>query len=179
MRTLLYLAAIAGLMGCVPALAGSAPHKGGTSHAKQAAPVVQAAPSPPADSLVIVSDRDYVAPTTPVVTQPASTGGSTAIPAPRIPNTAIPQETWSTSSAWFRASYEAWAKRAGYRVIWQFNSDRPLPAAVQTHGTFSDATTQLLKLYHHVKDPKTGRYFPSIYADIYVRQRLVILTENN
>lgn len=87
-----------------------------------------------------------VAPATPATSTPAHY----TLPAVRLtePATVIAQ-TWDAPvGSTLRRSVEAWAKRAGWQVVWTADDlDYPIEAALHFKGTFAEAIAQVFPLY--------------------------------
>jgi hypothetical protein len=80
-------------------------------------------------------------------------------------------ETWTTQFPTLFASFDAWAKKAGYTLMWNAGTDRNLPAPLQYRGTFEEATTRVFELYRKEKNP--------LFVNFHIGgvQRLVIVTD--
>lgn len=132
------------------------PQAQGTSPAA-AAPV--AAPSParelPKPAAVAASRTSVVTPAkTVAVVAPATPATSTpahyTLPAVRLTEPAsVIAQTWDAPvGSTLRRSVEAWAKRAGWQVVWTADDlDYPIEAALHFKGTFAEAIAQVFPLY--------------------------------
>jgi type IV pili sensor histidine kinase/response regulator len=58
-------------------------------------------------------------------------------------------QTWDAPvGSTLRRSVEAWAKRAGWQVVWTADDlDYPIEAALHFKGTFAEAIAQVFPLY--------------------------------
>lgn len=101
----------------------------------------------------------------PAPSMSASTTASTSIPIPAaskpsLPITSVPvapqvREVWvAEAGSTLRESVEAWAKKAGWKVIWdQEDLNYPIAAALRFEGSFKDAIYQLFPLYDNAPRP--------------------------
>lgn len=80
----------------------------------------------------------------------ATATGAYTLPSVRLtePASAMPQ-TWDAPiGSTLRQSVEAWAKRAGWQVVWEPDDlDYPIEAALHFRGTFAEAVAQVFPLY--------------------------------
>lgn len=60
-----------------------------------------------------------------------------------------------------RAVVENWAQMTGTKVLWDTQDDFILPVAIQTHGTFSKALTELLNVFQSAAIKPQGKYYPN------------------
>ncbi|WAJ37247.1 TcpQ domain-containing protein [Pseudomonas sp. GOM7] len=78
-------------------------------------------------------------------------------PLPITSSTVVPQvrEIWvADAGSTLRDSVEAWAKKAGWKVIWdQDDLNYPIAAALRFEGSFKDAIYQLFPLYDNAPRP--------------------------
>ncbi|WCE10145.1 PFGI-1 class ICE element type IV pilus protein PilL2 [Pseudomonas sp. JBR1] len=113
----------------------------GTS-AKPAA-VAASGPAKPASSVAATAAK-------PSPTVGATAAGAYTLPSVRLtePASAITQ-TWDAPiGSTLRQSVEAWAKRAGWQVVWEPDDlDYPIEAALHFRGTFAEAVAQVFPLY--------------------------------
>lgn len=113
----------------------------GTS-AKPAA-VAASAPAKSASSDTVTSAR-------PSTTAAAAAASAYPLPSVRLtePASAMTQ-TWDAPiGSTLRQSVEAWAKRAGWQVVWEPDDlDYPIEAALHFRGTFAEAIAQVFPLY--------------------------------
>ena len=121
------------------------------SPAKTAAPSHQV-PKP----AVAVAARPTTVSPAPSVTAPAP--AKTAAPAPAaysLPSVRLTEPASVIAQTWdapvgstLRRSVEAWAKRAGWQVVWTADDlDYPIEAALHFKGTFAEAIAQVFPLY--------------------------------
>jgi len=112
----------------------------GTS-AKPAA-VAASAPAKPSTAAVTLAK--------PLPTVGATAAGAYTLPSVRLtePASAMTQ-TWDAPiGSTLRQSVEAWAKRAGWQVVWEPDDlDYPVEAALHFRGTFAEAVAQVFPLY--------------------------------
>lgn len=113
----------------------------GTS-AKPAA-VEATAPAKPAASVAATTAK------------PSPTVGATAAGAYTLPSVRLTEPASAMTQTWdapigstLRQSVEAWAKRAGWQVVWEPDDlDYPIEAALHFRGTFAEAIAQVFPLY--------------------------------
>lgn len=125
------------------------------------------------DAVTIIDDRDYTPPggVIPTAGSPVQAGAA-PIPPPRATDQILPAGgVWRTSTNLLRTSFEAWATQAGFHVIWQIEGDRRVAVPLSFEGSFVDAASQLISLYHRGKNPLT--------ATIHMQNRVVVVTERN
>jgi type IV pili sensor histidine kinase/response regulator len=138
------------------------PQTQGTSLAA-AAPVATPSPAPavapshqvPKPAVVVAARTTTVAPA-PSVAAPApaktvaSTPAAYSLPSVRLTEPAsVIAQTWDAPvGSTLRRSVEAWAKRAGWQVVWTADDlDYPIEAALHFKGTFAEAIAQVFPLY--------------------------------
>jgi type IV pili sensor histidine kinase/response regulator len=91
----------------------------------------------------------------------------TSQPTPPVVQIRPMPETWvAQEGSTLRESIEEWGKRAGWRVIWDGDTDYPLLAPVWFQGSFEEAVSAFIKLY--TKEP--------LIADIQVSQKIIFVT---
>ncbi|MGP0172703.1 TcpQ domain-containing protein [Pseudomonas sp. NCHU5208] len=87
----------------------------------------------------------------------SKTAGISKPPLPITSPTVVPQvrEIWvAEAGSTLRDSVEAWAKKAGWKVIWdQDDLNYPIAAALRFEGSFKDAIYQLFPLYDNAPRP--------------------------
>ncbi|WP_323148572.1 TcpQ domain-containing protein [Pseudomonas oryzihabitans] len=113
----------------------------GTS-AKPAA-VAASGPAKPASSVAATAAK------------PSPTVGATAVGAYTLPSVRLTEPASAITQTWdapigstLRQSVEAWAKRAGWQVVWEPDDlDYPIEAALHFRGTFAEAVAQVFPLY--------------------------------
>lgn len=110
-------------------------------------PAKPAAPAPAAKPTNVAIITPAAKPLTTAVSTP-----SAAYPLPSVrltePASAMPQ-TWDAPiGSTLRQSVEAWAKRAGWQVVWEPDDlDYPIEAALHFRGNFAEAVAQVFPLY--------------------------------
>jgi len=113
----------------------------GTS-AKPAA-VAASAPAKPAPAATVTTAK------------PLPTVGTTAAGAYTLPSVRLTEPASAMTQTWdapigstLRQSVEAWAKRAGWQVVWEPDDlDYPIEAALHFRGPFAEAVAQVFPLY--------------------------------
>ncbi|MDT3717891.1 TcpQ domain-containing protein [Pseudomonas oryzihabitans] len=98
-------------------------------------------------------------PTNVAVTTPAAKPLTTAVSTPSatypLPSVRLTEPASAMTQTWdaplgstLRQSVEAWAKRAGWQVVWEPDDlDYPIEAALHFRGTFAEAVAQVFPLY--------------------------------
>ncbi|SEO97894.1 TcpQ domain-containing protein [Pseudomonas sp. Snoq117.2] len=87
--------------------------------------------------------------------KPLPTVGATAAGAYTLPSVRLTEPVSAMTQTWdapigstLRQSVEAWAKRAGWQVVWEPDDlDYPIEAALHFRGTFAEAVAQVFPLY--------------------------------
>ena len=110
-------------------------------------PAKPAAPAPAAKPT-------NVAVTTPAA-KPSAAAVSTASSTYPLPSVRLTEPASAMTQTWdapigstLRQSVEAWAKRAGWQVVWEPDDlDYPIEAALHFRGTFAEAVAQVFPLY--------------------------------
>ncbi|GAC1038716.1 TcpQ domain-containing protein [Pseudomonas sp. No.117] len=129
---------------------GKSLHVGQSPNASQAkgtsAKAAAVAASAPAKS----ASSDAVPSAKPSTTAAAAAASTYPLPSVRLtePASAMTQ-TWDAPiGSTLRQSVEAWAKRAGWQVVWEPDDlDYPIEAALHFRGTFAEAVAQVFPLY--------------------------------
>lgn len=105
--------------------------------------VAASAPAKPASPIPVTTAK-------PSPTVAATAAGAYTLPSVRLtePASAMTQ-TWDAPiGSTLRQSVEAWAKRAGWQVVWEPDDlDYPIEAALHFRGTFAEAVAQVFPLY--------------------------------
>jgi len=134
------------------------PAKDGPSHSApapglsgQALPThAQATTTQPAAASRAKSSAVATAPRPATAASSSTTSSLYGQPSVRLtePASAI-SETWDAPvGSTLRQSVEAWAKRAGWQVVWEADDlDYPIEAALHFRGTFAEAIAQVFPLY--------------------------------
>ncbi len=121
-----------------------APGASSTAPKPHAVPQTKVTPAKPAAVTVTTS----AAKSTPAAVSTVSS--SYSLPSVRLtePASAMTQ-TWDAPiGSTLRQSVEAWAKRAGWQVVWEPDDlDYPIEAALHFRGTFAEAVAQVFPLY--------------------------------
>lgn len=87
--------------------------------------------------------------------KPLPTVGTTVAGAYTLPSVRLTEPASAMTQTWdapigstLRQSVEAWAKRAGWQVVWEPDDlDYPIEAALHFRGTFAEAVAQIFPLY--------------------------------
>ena len=88
--------------------------------------------------------------------KPRANAAST-VPAP-TPEPA-PNPTWSIAPGSLKAQVGSWAARAGYRVVWQADTDLHMAAGATFKGSFAEAVRSLFEGLHEAGAPYTAHIF--------------------
>lgn len=95
-----------------------------------------------------------------------------ALPASPVVQIRPAPETWEgKDGSTLRESIEVWARKAGWRVIWDKSAedvDYALLAPVRFQGPFDEAASAFIKLYEKAKKP--------LLIDIQATQKLIYIT---
>jgi len=116
---------------------------------------------------------------TPSTAKPSAVAGTTASgtttyaqPSVRLTEPASAMgETWDAAvGSTLKQSVEAWAQRAGWKVVWEATDlDYPIEAALHFRGTFAEAIAQVFPLYDGARR--------SFVVDANTSQRIVAVAE--
>ncbi|WP_145012782.1 TcpQ domain-containing protein [Pseudomonas oryzihabitans] len=87
--------------------------------------------------------------------KPSTTAAAAAASAYSLPSVRLTEPASAMTQTWdapigstLRQSVEAWAKRAGWQVVWEPDDlDYPIEAALHFRGTFAEAVAQVFPLY--------------------------------
>lgn len=155
-----------------PAKDGLSTHRPGTvsvastTALQRPAAAVQAAPGHSTTKALATAQR----PATPsLASAPATSYG---VPSVRLNEPASAMgETWDAPvGSTLKQSVDAWAKRAGWQVIWEAaDLDYPIEAALHFRGTFAEAIAQIFPLYDGARR--------SFVVDVNSSQRIVAVAE--
>lgn len=102
----------------------------------------------------------------------AATTATYGVPSVRLTEPASAMaETWDAPvGSTLKQSVDAWAKRAGWQVIWEAaDLDYPIEAALHFRGTFAEAIAQVFPLYDGARR--------SFVVDVNSSQRIVAVAE--
>ncbi|KTT49666.1 pilus assembly protein PilL [Pseudomonas oryzihabitans] len=138
----------------------------GTTASPHPAPLVQPAPDHSTPKAIATAQR-------PATPPPASTTATPyGVPSVRLTEPASAMgETWDAPvGSTLKQSVDAWAKRAGWQVIWEAaDLDYPIEAALHFRGTFAEAIAQVFPLYDGARR--------SFVVDVNSSQRIVAVAE--
>ena len=70
-----------------------------------------------------------------------------------------PAPTWSIAPGSLKAQVGSWASRAGYRMVWQADTDLHMAAGATFNGSFAEAVRALFEGLHEAGAPYTAHIF--------------------
>ena len=70
-----------------------------------------------------------------------------------------PAPTWSIAPGSLKAQVGSWASRAGYRTVWQADTDLHMAAGATFNGSFAEAVRALFEGLHEAGAPYTAHIF--------------------
>ena len=70
-----------------------------------------------------------------------------------------PAPTWSIAPGSLKAQVGTWASRAGYRMVWQADTDLHMAAGATFNGSFAEAVRALFEGLHEAGAPYTAHIF--------------------
>ena len=85
----------------------------------------------------------------------ANPNKATAVPAQALTS----DPAWSIAPGSLKAQVGSWASRAGYRVVWQADTDLHMAAGATFNGSFAEAVRALFEGLHEAGAPYTAHIF--------------------
>ena len=85
----------------------------------------------------------------------ANPNKATAVPAQDLTS----DPAWSIAPGSLKAQVGSWASRAGYRVVWQADTDLHMAAGATFNGSFAEAVRALFEGLHKAGAPYTAHIF--------------------
>ena len=85
----------------------------------------------------------------------ANPNKATAVPAQDLTS----DPAWSIAPGSLKAQVGAWASRAGYRMVWQADTDLHMAAGATFNGSFAEAVRALFEGLHEAGAPYTAHIF--------------------